>query len=89
MLTNKTILITGGAGSFGNTFAAMTLAKYDPKKVIILFRDEMKQWGMAEKFEGDPRVRFFIGDVRDKDIDINTPVLEHHFAKQIFLPKAD
>lgn len=67
MLTNKTILITGGTGSFGNTFVPMTLAKYNPKKIIIFSRDEMKQWDMAKKFEGDKRVRFFIGDVRDKD----------------------
>jgi UDP-N-acetylglucosamine 4,6-dehydratase len=67
MLTNKTILITGGTGSFGNTFVPMTLAKYNPKKIIIFSRDEMKQWDMAKKFEGDSRVRFFIGDVRDKD----------------------
>ena len=67
MLTNKTILITGGTGSFGNTFVPMTLAKYDPKKIIIYSRDEMKQWNMAKKFQGDNRVRFFIGDVRDKD----------------------
>lgn len=67
MLENKTILITGGTGSFGNTFVPMTLAKYNPKKIIIFSRDEMKQWDMAKKFEGDPRVRFFIGDVRDKD----------------------
>lgn len=67
MLTNKTILITGGTGSFGNTFVPMTLATYNPKKIIIFSRDEMKQWDMAKKFEGDPRVRFFIGDVRDKD----------------------
>lgn len=67
MLTNKTILVTGGTGSFGNTFVPMTLAKYNPKKIIIFSRDEMKQWDMAKKFEGDPRVRFFIGDVRDKD----------------------
>ena len=67
MLKNSTILITGGTGSFGNTFVPMTLAKYDPEKIIILSRDEMKQWDMAKKFEGDERVRFFIGDVRDKD----------------------
>jgi len=67
MLTNKSILITGGTGSFGNTFVPMTLAKYNPEKIIILSRDEMKQWDMAKKFEGDPRVRFFIGDVRDRD----------------------
>lgn len=67
MLTNSTILVTGGTGSFGNTFVPMTLAKYNPKKIIIFSRDEMKQWNMAKKFEGDKRVRFFIGDVRDKD----------------------
>lgn len=67
MFNDKTILITGGTGSFGNTFVPMTLAKYKPKKIIIFSRDEMKQWDMAKKFEGDPRVRFFIGDVRDKD----------------------
>lgn len=67
MLQNSVILVTGGTGSFGNTFVPMTLAKYNPKKIIIFSRDEMKQWDMAKKFEGDNRVRFFIGDVRDKD----------------------
>jgi UDP-N-acetylglucosamine 4,6-dehydratase (inverting) len=67
MLTNTSILITGGTGSFGNTFVPMTLARYDPKRLVIYSRDEMKQWEMAQRFEGDPRVRFFIGDVRDKD----------------------
>ena len=67
MLTNQTILITGGTGSFGHTFVPMTLSKYAPRKIIIYSRDEMKQWEMAKKFQGDKRVRFFIGDVRDKD----------------------
>jgi len=67
MLTNSTILITGGTGSFGNTFIPMTLEKYNPKKLIIYSRDEMKQWEMAKKFQDDIRVRFFIGDVRDRD----------------------
>jgi len=67
MLTGSTILITGGTGSFGNTFVPMTLGKYDPKKLIIYSRDEMKQWEMAKKFQGDERVRFFIGDVRDRE----------------------
>jgi UDP-N-acetylglucosamine 4,6-dehydratase (inverting) len=67
MMHNSTILVTGGTGSFGNTFVPMTLAKYNPKKIIIFSRDEMKQWDMAKKFAGDDRVRFFIGDVRDKD----------------------
>lgn len=67
MLSNKTILITGGTGSFGNTFVPMTLARYNPKKLIIFSRDEMKQWEMAARFGNDERVRFFIGDVRDKE----------------------
>ena len=67
MLKGSTILITGGTGSFGNTFIPMTLDKYNPKKIIIYSRDEMKQWDMAKKFKDDPRVRFFIGDVRDKE----------------------
>jgi UDP-N-acetylglucosamine 4,6-dehydratase (inverting) len=67
MLSDKSILITGGTGSFGSTFVPMTLARYNPKKIIVYSRDEMKQWVMAQKFAGDPRVRFFIGDVRDRD----------------------
>lgn len=67
MLNNSTILITGGTGSFGNTFVPMTLNKFNPKKIIVFSRDEMKQWEMAKKFDSDSRVRFFIGDVRDKD----------------------
>lgn len=60
-------MVTGGTGSFGNTFVPMTLAKYNPKKIIIFSRDEMKQWDMAKGFNDDPRVRFFIGDVRDRE----------------------
>ena len=67
MLKNSKILITGGTGSFGKTFIPMTLKKFNPNKIIIYSRDEMKQWEMAKKFEGDKRIRFFIGDVRDKD----------------------
>lgn len=67
MLSNSSILITGGTGSFGHTFVPMTLAKYNPRRLVIYSRDEMKQWEMAKLFDSDPRVRFFIGDVRDKD----------------------
>lgn len=63
----NSILITGGTGSFGNSFVSMTLAKYNPRKIVIYSRDEMKQWEMAKKFDADPRVRFFIGDVRDRE----------------------
>lgn len=67
MLSNASILITGGTGSFGNTFVPMTLAKYNPRRLVIFSRDEMKQWEMAKLYGNDDRVRFFIGDVRDKD----------------------
>ena len=67
MLNNSSILITGGTGSFGHTFVPMTLAKFNPRRLVIYSRDEMKQWEMAKLFGDDERVRFFIGDVRDKD----------------------
>ncbi|WP_108647150.1 UDP-N-acetylglucosamine 4,6-dehydratase (inverting) [Polynucleobacter rarus] len=67
MLKNSNILITGGTGSFGHTFVPLTLAKYNPKRLVIYSRDEMKQWEMAKLYGNDDRVRFFIGDVRDKD----------------------
>src|SRR5688572_16204274 len=67
MLSNSSILITGGTGSFGHTFVPMTLARFNPKRLVIYSRDEMKQWDMGLKFQHDPRVRFIIGDVRDKD----------------------
>ena len=62
-----TILVTGGTGSFGKKFSKMVLKNFDPKKLIIFSRDEMKQWDMAQSYIDDDRIRFFIGDVRDKD----------------------
>jgi UDP-N-acetylglucosamine 4,6-dehydratase/5-epimerase len=67
MLKNSSILITGGTGSFGNAFVPMTLKKFNPKRLVIFSRDEMKQWEMKKLFKDDERVRFFIGDIRDKD----------------------
>ena len=67
MFENKSILITGGTGSFGHKFVPMTLKKYNPKRLVIFSRDEMKQWEMAKLYGDDPRVRFFIGDVRDRE----------------------
>lgn len=67
MLTNSSILITGGTGSFGNAFVPMTLTRFNPKRLVIYSRDEMKQWDMAQRYAGDARVRFIIGDVKDKD----------------------
>ena len=67
MIKNSNILITGGTGSFGHSFVSLTLKKYNPKRLVVFSRDEMKQWEMAKKFNDDPRIRFFIGDVRDKE----------------------
>ena len=67
MEKNASILLTGGTGSFGSHFVPMTLEKYNPSRLIIYSRDEMKQWEMAKKYGSDPRVRFFIGDVRDRE----------------------
>src|SRR5947209_9238400 len=66
-LQNSNILITGGTGSFGHAFVPMTLAKFNPRRLVIYSRDEMKQWEMAKDYAGDPRLRFFIGDVRDRE----------------------
>ena len=67
MFENSTLLITGGTGSFGKKFVQMTLENYNPKVIIIYSRDEMKQWDMAEKYRDEERVKFIIGDVRDKE----------------------
>lgn len=66
MLNNKTILVTGGTGSFGKCFTKYVLEHYNPKKIIIYSRDEFKQWMMANEFkQHQEKLRFFIGDVRD------------------------
>ena len=68
LLDNKTILITGGTGSFGKCFTRYVFTHYNPKKVIVYSRDEFKQFIMQNEFrEYADRLRFFIGDVRDKE----------------------
>ena len=62
----KTILITGGTGSFGKAFLKFLIKKHKPKKVIIFSRDELKQYNLSQNLKND-NVRFFLGDVRDKD----------------------
>jgi UDP-N-acetylglucosamine 4,6-dehydratase len=64
MFNNKTILITGGTGSFGKKYTETILKRFEPKKIIIFSRDELKQYEMAQEFT-DRRMRYFIGDVRD------------------------
>ena len=66
MLNGKTILVTGGTGSFGKKFTEIVLQKYKPKKIIIFSRDEMKQYEMSKQFNQE-NIRYFIGDVRDPD----------------------
>lgn len=67
MFNDSRVLVTGGTGSFGHAFVTRVLQNYSPQKLIIFSRDEMKQWEMAKRFEQDSRVRFFIGDVRDRE----------------------
>ncbi len=68
MLNNKSILITGGTGSFGKAFVRHALEHYEPRKIIIYSRDEYKQFIMQNEFrEYAPKLRFFIGDVRDRE----------------------
>ena len=67
ILKDKTILLTGGTGSFGKAFTRKILENYEFKKLIIFSRDELKQYEMAQEFKGEKRLRFFIGDVRDKE----------------------
>ena len=67
MLKNSIILLTGGTGSFGHSFVELTLKKYNPKKIIVFSRDEMKQWEMSKLYVNDSRVAFMIGDIRDKE----------------------
>ncbi|GIU46272.1 UDP-N-acetylglucosamine 4,6-dehydratase (inverting) [Shewanella algidipiscicola] len=66
MFNNKSILITGGTGSFGQKYTKTILARYKPKRLIILSRDELKQYEMQQVYN-DPCMRYFLGDVRDGD----------------------
>ena len=92
MNKNACILVTGGTGSFGRRFVDMTLKKFDPRRIIIYSRDEMKQWEMKESLLGDRRLVFKIGDVRDKErlnqalIDVDYVV---HAAATKIVPTAE
>ncbi len=66
-LAGASILVTGGTGSFGRAFLSRVLESHDPARVVIFSRDELKQWEMRQAHEDDPRVRFFLGDIRDRD----------------------
>jgi len=64
-LARKSILVTGGTGSFGKAFIRYALEHLDPKRLIVYSRDELKQYETRQLFDDDRRLRFFIGDVRD------------------------
>jgi UDP-N-acetylglucosamine 4,6-dehydratase/5-epimerase len=66
-LTDKTILITGGTGSFGNACIRTLLAEHDPKVIRVFSRDELKQSEMQVRYAGESRLRYFLGDIRDRD----------------------
>ena len=66
LLTGASILVTGGTGSFGKAFISEVLAHHNPKRIVIFSRDELKQYEVRQLFEDDPRLRWFIGDVRDR-----------------------
>ena len=67
ILEGSSILITGGTGSFGKAFLQQVLETRNPERVVIFSRDELKQYDMRQIWGDDPRVRFFIGDIRDRD----------------------
>ena len=69
MLSDKSILITGGTGSFGRRFTRTILKRYRPKRLVIYSRDELKQYEMAQEFSPEKYgcMRYFIGDVRDRE----------------------
>jgi UDP-N-acetylglucosamine 4,6-dehydratase len=64
---DKTVLVTGGTGSFGKAFVSDLLKNHEPQKVIVFSRDELKQFEMKIQLGNDSRLRYFIGDIRDKD----------------------
>ncbi|MDH4095999.1 MAG: polysaccharide biosynthesis protein, partial [Betaproteobacteria bacterium] len=66
MLNDKSILVTGGTGSFGRQFVRTVLQRYKPRRLAILSRDELKQFEMQQEFSA-PCMRYFLGDVRDAD----------------------
>jgi UDP-N-acetylglucosamine 4,6-dehydratase/5-epimerase len=67
VLSGSSILVTGGTGSFGKAFLGYALANLDPQRIVVFSRDELKQYEVRQMFGDDPRLRFFLGDIRDKE----------------------
>jgi UDP-N-acetylglucosamine 4,6-dehydratase len=66
-INGSSILVTGATGSFGKAFLGYALANLDPQRIVVFSRDELKQYEVRQMFGDDPRLRFFIGDIRDRD----------------------
>ncbi|HEX3753561.1 MAG TPA: UDP-N-acetylglucosamine 4,6-dehydratase (inverting) [Rhizomicrobium sp.] len=93
-LNDKSVLVTGGTGSFGRHFLKTVIAQYKPRRLIVFSRDELKQFEMAQEFppEKYPFIRYFIGDVRDKDrLDLALRDVEYvvHAAAMKQVPTAE
>ena len=83
-LANKVILVTGGTGSFGQEFVRIALQEQNPKVIRIFSRGEFLQYQMQQRFDNDPRLRFFIGDVRDRErIRFSAPAQVKEYLKGI------
>lgn len=67
LLTGSSVLVTGGTGSFGKAFSQAVLDHLNPARLVIFSRDELKQYDMRQSFGDDPRIRFFLGDIRDRE----------------------
>ncbi|NEC93080.1 polysaccharide biosynthesis protein, partial [Streptomyces sp. SID12501] len=66
LLSGASILVTGGTGSFGKAFLREVLEHHDPRRLVVFSRDELKQYEVRRELDDDPRLRWFIGDVRDR-----------------------
>lgn len=66
LLTGASVLVTGGTGSFGKAFLREVLDRHDPRRLVVFSRDELKQYEVRRQFDDDPRLRWFIGDIRDR-----------------------
>ena len=67
LLDGASVLVTGGTGSFGKALLSTLLRDYAPSRIAIFSRDELKQYELKQQWGGDARVRFFLGDIRDRD----------------------
>lgn len=89
MLNNKIIFISGGTGSWGTELTKQILERFNPREIRIFSRNELNQWSMRRKFENNPKIKFIIGDIRDKDhlkISLNNVDFVFHLAALKHVP---